>query len=256
MTFYVGSTLITPTITKIGSSGTTVTCINQTNHIISENEKVWINENNDTSVCIDFNNATENSIMGYAITSAAINENVTVEILKPRKSKVTIQVTQSGNVKHVYIDNQEVYGDSIFANVGTHTYIVSTAEEGIVSGTFTITQQDLISGYNLSVDMTSASNYRLTVTPKLNGSAVQAYTTLSYTYSGISISYNTNEIYIPSNTTVSCYASTTIDYINYEASDTVLVTTNTNKDLNLEIARIDTTIIVDENATVTIEEAE
>lgn len=256
MTFYVGSTLITPTITKGGSSGTTVTCINQTDHAITENEKVWINESNNSMVCVDFSSVTQDSVMGYATTAASVNENVIVEILKPRKARVTITVTQSGNVKHVYIDNQEVYGESTFASVGTHTYVVSTAEEGIVSGSFTITQQDLVSGYNLSVDMTSASSYRLTVTPKLDGTAVQAYTTLSYTYSGINISYNTNEIYVPSNTTVSCYASTTIDYINYEASDTVLVTTNTNKDLNLEIARIDTTIIVDENATVTIEEAE
>lgn len=198
----------------------------------------------------------ENTIMGYAKDSAAIGSTCRVETLKPKKVLVDVTVTQSGDTNIIYIDNDKLSGDTTYVSVGNHTYSVATPEEGINSGSFVTTNAELWSGHSLSVTMSAGSNPTLTVVPKYNESTISADVTLTYTVGGKEYSFDTNSVVVPSGTTVHCYASTIISGDTYEAEADVVVTSSITENLVLDVAKIDTTIIVDENATVTIEEAE
>ena len=153
------------------------------------------------------NTTTYNSFIsaGYD-TVGTTNKVYLKDIVK--KVNTTFNIIQSGTEHDIYVSGNKVISNPMMIPVGTYQLVIYTPEEGIYTGDFTVSEDDIAAGKTITVDMTTIRQLTLTLNCTIDGVAVPADVVLKFTDAlGNEHVINKNTAVVPEGTIVKYSAS-------------------------------------------------
>lgn len=194
------------------------------NKIVDADSMFYRSDTNQKNVYIPFtyfngvNTTTYNSFTsaGYD-TVGTTNKVYLKDIIK--KVNTTFNIIQSGTEHDIYVSGNKVVSNPMLIPVGTYQLVVYTPEEGIYTGNFTVSEEDIAAGKTITVDMTTIRQLTLTLNCTLDGVAVPADVVLRFTdVLGNEHVINKNVAVVPEGTVVKYSASYVKDGDEYVAN--------------------------------------
>ena len=195
------------------------------NRIIDADSMFYRSDTNQKNVYIPFtyfngvNTTTYNSFIsaGYD-TVGTTNKVYLKDIVK--KVNTTFNIIQSGTEHDIYVSGNKVISNPMMIPVGTYQLVIYTPEEGIYTGDFTVSEDDIAAGKTITVDMTTIRQLTLTLNCTIDGVAVPADVVLKFTDAlGNEHVINKNTAVVPEGTIVKYSASYVKNGDEYVAND-------------------------------------
>lgn len=183
------------------------------NRIIDADHMFYRSDANQKNVYIPFtyfngvNTTTYNSFTSAGYDNAGTTNKVYLkDIIK--KVNITFNIIQSGTEHDIYVSGNKVISNPMMIPVGTYQLVVYTPEEGIYTGDFTVSEDDIAAGKTITVDMTTIRQLTLTLNCTIDGVAVPADVVLKFTDAlGNEHVINKNTAVVPEGTAVKYSAS-------------------------------------------------
>lgn len=183
------------------------------NRIIDADSMFYRSDANQKNVYIPFtyfngvNTTTYNSFTSAGYDTAGTTNKVYLkDIIK--KVNITFNIIQSGTEHDIYVSGNKVISNPMMIPVGTYQLVIYTPEEGIYTGDFTVSEDDITAGKTITVDMTTIRQLTLTLNCTIDGVAVPADVVLKFTDAlGNEHVINKNTAVVPEGTIVKYSAS-------------------------------------------------